>query len=152
MDIEYRKAEITDAELLIKIYDSAFYDDYVRYGACPAYGKSKETMEQSIIDFSKFVILCDGRPVGCLACQEIGQGEYEVGCLCVIPEFQGKGIGTNAMNFAKSYFKDWKKFTLVTPTDKTQNVKFYTEKCGFEITSYEADGNVKLARFVMIRN
>ena len=29
-----------------------------------------------------------------------------------IPEFQGKGIGTAAMEFAKSYYKDWKEFTL----------------------------------------
>lgn len=151
MDIEYRKAEITDAELLIEIYDSAFYDDYVRYGECPAYGKSKETMEQSITEFSKFVILCDDRPVGCLACMETEKGVYEVGCLCVIPEYQGKGIGTNAMNFAKTYFSGWKKFTLMTPIDKTENVKFYTGKCGFEITSYEADGNVKLARFLLER-
>ncbi len=102
MKIEYRQAGIPDAELLIDIYDSAFYDDYVRFGVCPAYGKSKEEMEQSIIDFSKFVITCDGRPVGCLACQETDDGVYEVGCLCVIPEYQGKGIGTNAMNFAKT--------------------------------------------------
>ena len=29
------------------------------------------------------------------------------------------------------------------------NVKFYTEKCGFDIVSMEMDGNVKVARFVL---
>ena len=151
MDIEYRKAVISDAELLIGIYNSAFYDDFIRYGVCPAYGKTREAMEQSIIDWSKFVILYGGRPVGCISCKETGQGVYEVGCLCVIPEYQGKGIGTNAMKFAGSYFSNWKKFTLVTPTDKTENVRFYTEKCGFEIQSFETDGDVKLTRFVLER-
>ena len=67
----------------------------------------------------------------------------------IIPEFQGKGIGTQAIKFVTSYYKDWDKFTLVTPIDKKENVKFYTEKCGFDIVSMEMDGNVKVARFVL---
>ena len=31
MKIEYRKAELIDAELLIDIYNSSFYSDYVKY-------------------------------------------------------------------------------------------------------------------------
>lgn len=149
--IEYRKAETNDALLLIDIYNSAFYSDYVKYGECPAYGHTKETMEKSILNYPKFVILYNGEPVGCISCKKLEAGVYEVGCLCVVPEFQGKGIGTEAMNFVKSYYDDWVKFTLVTPIDKTQNVKFYTEKCGFDIVSYEMDGNVKVARFVLHR-
>ena len=38
-----------------------------------------------------------------------------------------------------------------TPIDKKQNVKFYTEKCGFHIVSTEIDGNVEIARFVAER-
>ncbi len=151
MKIEYREAELSDAQLLADIYNSSFYSDFVRYGECPGYGKTKETMEQSIIDTPKFLIVCDGRPVGCLSCKEAGNGIYEVGCLCVVPEFQGKGIGTAAMEFARSYYHDWKKFTLVTPADKEENVRFYTEKCGFVIKSVETDGNVKVARFVLER-
>lgn len=151
MMIEYRKAETTDALLLIDIYNSAFYSDYVKYGECPAYGHTKETMEKSIQNYPKFVILYNGEPVGCVSCKNLEAGVYEVGCLCVVPEFQGKGIGTEAMNFVKSYYDDWVKFTLVTPIDKTQNVKFYTEKCGFDIISSEMDGNVKVVRFVLHR-
>ena len=47
MDIGFRKAEVADAELLVGIYDAAFHDDYVRYGECPAYGRTKEMMAQS---------------------------------------------------------------------------------------------------------
>lgn len=76
-------------------------------------------------------------------------GIYEVGCLCVVPEFQGKGIGTQAIRFVTSHYRDWDRITLVTPIDKKENVKFYTEKCGFNIVSMEMDGNVKVARFVL---
>ena len=37
MKIEFRKAGIPDAELLIEIYNASFYSDYLRYGECPAY-------------------------------------------------------------------------------------------------------------------
>ena len=151
MNIEFRKADIADAELLIDIYNTALYSDYLKYGECPAYGKTKEMMEQSIVDIPKHLIIHDGRPVGCISCKQLESGIYEIGCLCVIPEFQGKGIGTAAMEFAKSYNKNWKKFTLVTPVDKSENVKFYTEKCGFDIQSVETDGDVKVFRFVLKR-
>ena len=71
--------------------------------------------------------------------------------LCVIPEFQGKGIGTQAIQFLKAHLEDWDTLTLVTPIDKKENVKFYTEKCGFRIESTERDGNVELVRFIAER-
>jgi ribosomal protein S18 acetylase RimI-like enzyme len=151
MEIKYRKADIADAELLIDIYNSAFYSDYIKYGECPAYGQTKQTMERSIINYPKFIILSDNKPVGCVSCKQVKAGTYEVGCLCVVPQYQGKGIGTQAIEFVTSYYKDWDTFTLITPIDKKENVKFYTEKCGFDIVSAEMDGNVKVARFVLKR-
>lgn len=151
MKIEYRQANINDAELLINIYNSSFYSDYIKYGECPAYGKTKEMMESSIVNCPKFIILCDGKPVGCISCKKVKMEMYEVGCLCVIPEYQGKGIGSQAIKFATAYYQDWDKFTLITPADKMENVKFYTEKCGFDIVSTEIDGSVKVVRFVLER-
>ena len=71
--------------------------------------------------------------------------------MCVVPEFQGKGLGTQAIQFVKTLYEDWERITLVTPIDKRENIKFYTEKCGFNIASTERDGNVELARFVIER-
>ena len=104
MKIEYRKADIADAELLIDIYNSSFYSDYVKYGECPAYGKTKEMMEKSIINYPKFIILFNNKPVGSISCKKVEVGVYEVGCLCVVPEFQGKGIGTQAIRFVISQY------------------------------------------------
>ena len=151
MTIEYRQVAPEDADLLIDIYNASFYDDYLRYGTCPGYGLTKEQMEDSIIRHPKHIILCDREPVGCIAYSNRGPGVYEVTCLCVVPDFQGNGIGTNAIRFLKTHLKDWKRLTLVTPADKQENVKFYTEKCGFQIANTEKDGNVELARFVLER-
>lgn len=108
-------------------------------------------MEQLIINTPPLIIICDSMPGGVISCKKIDQAIYEVGCLCIIPEFQGKGIGTKAFQDVLSYYSDWKKFTLITPADKKENVKFYTEKCFFRIESIEMDGNVKVYRFVRER-
>ncbi|MBP3742798.1 MAG: GNAT family N-acetyltransferase [Treponema sp.] len=151
MKIEFREAVAADAGVLIEIYNSAFYKDFIRYGECPAYGRSLEEMQRSILEFPKFMILCDGVAVGCISCKALERGVYEIGCLCVRPDYQGKGIGTAAVAFAKTHYVDWKKFTLITPVDKEENVLFYTKKCGFKIAATEMDGNVKVARFVLER-
>lgn len=151
MLVEYKKANLEDAKLLIDIYNTSFYSDYVKYGECPGYGKTKEMMEQSIMNTPKFIITCDGIPVGVISCDRIDKAVYEIGCLCIIPAFQGKGIGTRAVEYVLSYYNDWKKVTLITPVEKKENVKFYTEKCFFQIESIETGGNVKVYRFVRER-
>ena len=151
MTIEYRKASIEDAGLLINIYNASFYSDYLRWGACPGYGKTKEMMEESISKYPKHIILCDNEPVGCVSCKNLEHGVYEIACLCVVPEFQRKGIGAQAIQFIKTLYEDWKRLTLVTPMDKRENITFYTERCGFTLVSTERDGNVELGRFVLDR-
>lgn len=49
MKIEFRQAAMTDAELLVEIYNASFYNDYIKYGECPAYGKTKEVHIFSLI-------------------------------------------------------------------------------------------------------
>lgn len=149
MDIKYRKATIEDADLLINIYNASFYSDYVKYGECPAYGRTKEAMEKSIVNNPKFIFYDKEKPVGVLSYDNKGDGEYYIGCLCVIPEYQGRGIGTKAFHYFLSVCEDWKKITLVTPVDKEENIKFYTQKCGFTIGNREMDGNVEVVGFIM---
>ena len=106
-------------------------------------------MRQSILQYPRHVILCDGKPVGVISCRTIDQGIYEIGCLCVIPEFQEKGIGTKAVEFVRSYYDDWTKFYVITPAEKEENIRFYTQKCGFETDSSLMDGNVEAVRFIL---
>ena len=51
----YKSADISDADLLIRIYNSALYDDFIRYGQCQAYGQSREEMEKSVKVFPKII-------------------------------------------------------------------------------------------------
>ncbi|MGN0501704.1 MAG: GNAT family N-acetyltransferase [Ruminococcus sp.] len=151
INLHYRKAEKSDAEPLIDIYNSAFYDDYVRYGECPAYGKTVEQMENSIESFPKEIVISDNIPVGVISVEEKGDGIYYIGCLCIVPEYQGKGIGTQTFRHILSVYPDWKKFVLITPADKEENIRFYTEKCGFRVGGISMDGNVKVVNFIKER-
>ena len=149
MDLQIRKANSEDAEVLIKIYNEAFYEDYVRYGECPAYGRSVDDMKKSIIEVPKHIAFVDSTPIGVISVKETAPHIYYIGCLCVIPEFQRKDIGHQLIEFMKTQYSDWKKIELITPIDKEKNVNFYTKKCGFKIDNEEMDSSVKVYHFSM---
>lgn len=152
MKLAYRKAVKEDANLLIDIYNASFYEDYLHYGECPGYGKTKEEMELSIENSIKYIILNDALPVGAISVSKGVEGHYDLGCLCVIPAYQGIGIGTQAVQYLLSVCSDWQQITLVTPADKEQNIQFYTKKCGFHIGGKRMDGNVEVVNFYMNRS
>ena len=96
-------------------------------------------------------LLANGTVAGTAALKDLGNGTAELKALYLEQKYQGRGLGTAAMEYVKAYYGNWKRFTLITPADKTGNVRFYTEKCGFSVTSAEMDGNVKVLRFVLER-
>ncbi len=147
MDLEIKAATTKDAELLVDIYNKAFYEDYVKYGECPGYGRSVSDMEKSIKESSKYIAYVGSAAVGAISVLKKEDGLYYLGALCVIPEYQRMGIGYKLLEFFKDQNKDWKTIELVTPADKEKNVNFYTKKCGFTIDGEEMDGSVKLYHF-----
>ena len=151
MELIYKNAEVNDAELLIDIYNSAFRDDYLRYGQCPAYGRSKEGMEQSVKDFPKIIAYDQEKAVGVISYKNEGPGKYYIGCLAVRKEEQGRGIGTALLRFFMDDHPDWKEITLVTPKDNEANISFYTGRFGFDVTGEEKDGNVTVLWFRLCR-
>lgn len=152
MRLKYKNAEAEDAELLIDIYNSAFHDDYIRYGQCPAYGRTKENMEQSIRDFPKIIAYDQDKAVGVLSYKTEGPGKYYIGCLGVKKEEQGRGIGTTLMRCFMDEHPDWREITLVTPKDNEANIRFYTKRFGFDIVGEENDGNVVVLWFRLSHN
>lgn len=142
--IIFRKARQEDSGVLVQIYNAAFLADFTRYGICPGYGRSKDEMEQSIARYPKWILSLGDQAVGALSAWE-EDGTVFVGCLCVIPEYQGRGIGTRAMMELARLFPDHRRVELVTPADKEENIRFYTQRCGFRIAGEEMDGPVRLS-------
>ena len=147
MDLEIKAATTEDAQLLVDIYNKAFYEDFVIYGQCPGYGRTVDDMIKSIKETSKYIAYIGSTAVGAISVSEKDDSLYYLGALCVIPKYQRKGIGYKLLEFIKEQNKDWKKIELVTPADKEKNINFYTKKCGFTIDGEEMDGSVKLYHF-----
>lgn len=146
-DLEFRCADISDAKLLVEIYNSAFYDDFVRYGHCPAYGRSEENMKQSVQEYPKIIAYDQGKAVGLISYKEEAPGKYYIGCLAVVKEEQGRGIGTLLLKHFMTEHPDWQELTLVTPKDNDRNIRFYTKRFGFDIVGEEVDGTVTVLLF-----
>ena len=108
-------------------------------------------MELSIDNCDKYIIINKNIPVGVLSFKKDTIGNYDIGCLSVLFRYQGMGIGTKAFHYMLSICTDWKRITLVTPADKEQNIKFYTEKCGFKVGNKKLYGNVEIVNLYMER-
>ena len=109
MDLEIKAATTEDAQLLVDIYNKAFYEDFVIYGQCPGYGRTVDDMIKSINETSKYIACVGSNAVGAISVLKKDDGLYYLGALCVIPEFQRQGIGYKLLEFIKEQNKDWKK-------------------------------------------
>ena len=146
--VAFRSARHEDAALRVQLYNASFRADYLRYGQCPGYGKTLQQMEKSIARYPKQILLYHEKPVGVLSVRKLADDVVSLGCLCVIPEYQGKGIGTLAMEQLERMYPNWKRIELITPADKTENIRFYTQCCGFALAGEEMDGKVRVIQLV----
>lgn len=149
--ITFRRAGETDAALLCRILDDAFYEDHLRYPDCPFFGRSIPMMERSIRFIPHEIVFCEGIPCGAISYQEREAGEYFIGCLCVIPAYRGRGIGTGAFQHFMATHADHKKISLITPADKQQNIAFYTTHCGMHIEKHIRSGTEDRVLFTRYR-
>ena len=123
----FRPAEEKDVPLLTNLYDRAFLKDFQRYGQCPGYGRSQEQMRDSLRRVPKQILLFGGVPVGVLSHERRDDGSVYLGCLCIVPEMQGRGLGTHAFAHMLEECPEVHRFELVTPADKAQNIAFIPE-------------------------
>ena len=123
----FRPAEEKDVPLLTDLYDCAFLKDFQRYGQCPGYGRSQEQMRDSLRRVPKQILLFGGVPVGVLSHERRDDGSVYLGCLCIVSEMQGRGLGTRAFAHMLEECPEAHRFELVTPADKAQNIAFISE-------------------------
>ena len=146
MEIKFERATIDDAETLIQIRNRCFYEDYIKYGVCPGYNITKEHMMESILHKISYKIICDNQVVGNISIRDNRDNTYYLSCLCVIPDYEYKGIGQSAIQFIEREFPDANLWTLETPADKVRNHYFY-KKMGYSIVKEFDEEPVKLVAF-----
>ena len=132
--IKFIKAKFEDAEKLTEVQIKTFDDDARRFfgqpnGGPPSYNSVKwqlMIMRKGIY----YKILDENTIIGGIIVFKVKPGHYNLGRIYIDPEYQDKGIGTQAMNFVESTFSDAQKWTLETPKLAYRNHHFY-EKLGY---------------------
>lgn len=146
MNIKFEKATVHDAEILINVRNQCFFADYVKYGECPAYHNSIESMTNTILNRIVFKIICHDQIIGNISIRDNQDNTYHLGCLCVISDYENKGIGQEALKFIEIEFPNATTWTLETPADKVRNHYFY-KKAGYNIVDEYINNSVKVVLF-----
>ena len=81
MKIEFERATIGDIDALINVRSQSFYEDYVKYGECPGYNNSKESMTNIILNRIAYKIICNNQIVGNINVRDNQDNTYYLGCL-----------------------------------------------------------------------
>lgn len=142
----FRHAVAADAPLLVELQNRAFESDFMKFGYCPAYHADARKKAEKIAacQVETYVIQIGLEPVGEISISQKEQDDYFLGCLCLVPRWQGRGIGGKALKFLEAIKPGARRWSLVTPFEKKENLRFYRQN-GFRVAEYAQDGPVKLA-------
>ena len=148
MQIQFIMAEPADAERLARVSERAFHSDIhcgaPRLGGPPGY-KSADWQKKMMEVGDYFKIIVEGGIVGGILVFRKERLRYEVGRIFVDPDFQNRGIGTQAFDFLWQEFPLAKRWTLGTPKWNRRTRHFYA-KVGFAEIGEDGHGGVLLER------
>jgi len=131
--IRCEKARTKDAAALARISERAFHSDIhcgaPGLGGPPGYSSEQWQREMMHIgDYYK--VLVGDQIVGGFIVLRKGPREYELGRIFVDPDYQNKGVGTQAFEFLWEEYPLAKRWTLDTPAWNRRTRHFY-KKVGF---------------------
>lgn len=129
--IIFSKAEVKDAEEIVKAKVEAFTDEVKLYGFGPD-GYDNVNIQREIIKrFNSYKIMDGEKIIGGITCIEKTCGEFLISGLYVMRAYQNKGVGTMAIKFIEKEYPHGKVWTLETPYKSFRNHHFY-EKMGYK--------------------
>lgn len=143
MDLSYRQATEQDWELVRDLEKAAG-------SVSPRFFLAYNT-EQEIKDYLQkckvFFVVKDNQPIGTVAYTSKGPGYVSVDGLAILPQYAGKGYGTEAMKWVLDQIKDAEKIDLVVHPHNGGAIRIYL-KLGFQIEgwkdNYFGDGEPRL--------
>jgi GNAT superfamily N-acetyltransferase len=147
--IELRLANEQDAEMLADISRRAFHTDVDRGntegpGGPPGYDDPAwQRRMMAACDY--YAILQDGELIGGIIAYATAPCEYEMGRIYIAPEWQGQGLGKQAMALLWPLFPEARVWRLDTPTWNVRTRRFYAGQ-GFVETVVTEDGSVLFER------
>ena len=95
-----RKYNNNDYEFIYELKKNA-YKDYVIANWGDWNEEDQKKYYHTFIETYKdntYIIQVDGKDIGFYNDEYLDDGTYEIGNICIMPEYQGKGIGTMVLN------------------------------------------------------
>ncbi|QUG84093.1 GNAT family N-acetyltransferase [Bacillus nitratireducens] len=145
--ISIEKATILDAEKLTEIMKRTFdeeakqwlcgQEDVIDYNIQPPGYSSVEMTIYSIEELDYFKVIMDEEIVGGIIVTISGKSYGRIDRIFVNPKHQGKGIGSQVINFIEEKFPNVRIWDLETSSRQINNHHFY-KKMGFE-TIFETE-------------
>lgn len=135
--INIRKADKTDIPLIHSMQVEAFsphlkkYRDYETNPAAESIEKIAVRMDMPYTSY--FLIYADGKPVGALRAHRIEKNRYRIAPVFIIPESQGKGIGSKAMLLLETLIPEAEIWELEAILEEEKSCRFY-ERLGYKTT------------------
>jgi len=141
MKISYREAKELDYQLILKLDQAAF----CRQFDCPF--KTETEVKKYFKNSKIFVILQNNKVVGYYSYKPEDKDTVEISGIVVIPEYQGKGIGSIVLKKILNDLNNIKTFWLTAHPKNIAALRLYF-KFGFTITgwkdNYFGDGQPRL--------
>lgn len=123
-------AEIEDARELTNVCIKAFEEDKLLYGEMPPKLDTVMWHKQNILAGQYYKIIEDNIIVGGIKLFHLQNGYMRVGTIYIDPDYQNRGIGSEALKFIENQFSKVKIWSLDTPYKSYRNHHFY-EKLGY---------------------
>jgi GNAT superfamily N-acetyltransferase len=148
VQVVFKRAELHDAEALVRVAVAAFHQDAILYpgidlGGPPGYD-SAAVMRRKIAEDECYKIVEGERIIGGIVVFVRGNGHYHLDLIFISPDYHNRGIGTQALQFIEDTYSATQ-WTLDTPTWAIRNIHFY-EKLGYvKVGEFEDDDTTLIA-------
>lgn len=127
------KAQKSDAEEILKLQKLAFFD-HIKLYHDPFLPMLIQTVEEVIEEMNYktiFKLVIDNIILGSIRAY-INENKCYISTLCVLPNYQNKGIGSKLLKQIETYFKCVESYELFTGSKNIGNLYLY-QKSGYEI-------------------
>ena len=99
-------------------------------------------------EFECYMICLDDIPIGIFWLHVEEEESLTLEDFCILPDYQGKGYGTEALYLIEKSFSDNRRWLLSTPCFCKRNCHLY-EKVGYKVIGYASDNTVVLYEKVL---
>ncbi len=134
VNVSYRSASPSDLEFLYQLHRAAMRPSVEQTWGNWQEEWQRNRFEQRFAPEVLQIILCDGQPVGVLHVDERTEERF-VAMIAILPAFQGRGLGTQALRQVMQTAADQGKPVVLRVLKINQRALNFYQRLGFSVTA-----------------